>query len=82
VRGHEPERLLSLPRRILLDSLQLPRLPPELGSCGLPPIEVIAGQLQLDHHLDVRLRLRPRRGEVLQQVRPADHEEAVALNFL
>jgi len=83
VRGHEPERLLAQPRRVLLlESLQLPCLPPQQGSFGRLSIEVIAGQLQLEHHLVVGLRLRPRRGQVRQQVGPPDHEEAVALHLL
>jgi hypothetical protein len=65
VRGHEPERLFGQPRRILLlDPLHLPRLPPEQGSLDRLPISVIAGQLQLEHHLLVALRLRPRRSQV------------------
>jgi hypothetical protein len=83
VRGHEPERLLTQPRRVLLlEPLQLSRLPPQQGSFGRPSIEVIAGQLQLEHHLVVGLRLRPRRGQLRQQVRPTDHEEAIALHLL
>jgi hypothetical protein len=31
--------------------IAVPRLSSEQGSCDLLPIEVIAGQLQLDHHL-------------------------------
>jgi hypothetical protein len=39
---------------------------------------VVAGELELDHHLAMGLRLGPRRGQRRQQVRPADHDEAVA----
>jgi hypothetical protein len=74
---------MSPPRRILLlDPLQLPGLPPEQGALDRLPIEVVAGELQLDHHLVTRLRLGPRRGQMRQTVRPADHEAAVALHLV
>jgi hypothetical protein len=62
--------------------VHLPRLPPEQGSFDRLPIEVVAGQLQLEHHLAVRPRLRPRRCQALRQVWPTDHEDAVACHLL
>jgi len=39
---------------------------------------VVAGELQLDHHLAMGLCLGPRSRQRRQKVRPPDHEEAVA----
>ena len=83
MRGHEPERLLAQPRRILLlEPLHLPRLPPEQGSLDLRPIDVIPGQLQLEHHLAVWPHLRPRRRQALEPVWRMDHEQTIALHLL
>jgi len=57
-------------------------LAPEQGAFDRFAIQVIAGQLELDHYLAVRLCLRPRRCQVPQQVGPADYEEAVTLDLL
>lgn len=83
MRCDEPERLLAPPRRILLlDSLQLPGLPPEQGALDRLPIEVVAGELELDHYLAVGLRLGPRRWQLCQEVRTAGDQESVAGHLL
>jgi len=67
VRRHEPERLFTTPLRVLLlEALHLPRLPSQQRSLDRGPIEMVAGELQLEHHLVVRSSFAPRRCQMLQ----------------
>jgi hypothetical protein len=74
VRGHEPERLLAPPCILLLEALHLPGLSPKQSTLDRLPVEVVTGQLQLDHHLVMGLRLGPRRGQVFQELRLASFQ--------
>jgi hypothetical protein len=56
-RGHDPQRLLDQPRRIqLLQPLHLPSLSAEQSALDCLPIEVITGELELQHHLELAWR--------------------------
>ena len=47
---------------LLLEPLDLPGMPPDHGAHHLLPIKVVAGELELDHHLAMVARLGPGRG--------------------
>ncbi|WP_438018299.1 hypothetical protein WMF18_04100 [Sorangium sp. So ce315] len=55
---------------------------PQQGSLRRESVDMVARELQLDHHLVAGPRLRPRRGQMREPIRAADHEEAIALDLL
>jgi hypothetical protein len=69
------------PRWSLFHPLDLPRLSPEQGALDRVAIEVVAGELQLEHHFPVGPSFGPWRCQMLQPLWSADQEQAVGLHF-